>query len=333
MTATAIFTNKGGVGKTMFACNLAHGFSAAGQKTLVIDLDPQCNATELLLGQSVWAGAMGKGTTDVASIMDPVARGDGYIREIVPVRSEGFELDLIPGSVSFALHEDLLAGDWGNAKAADIRGLRTTMVFADVIRRIASEYDQIIVDCGPSLGSINRAALIAVDRFISPVGADIFSRAAMGNMAKWIGNWRRSLERIPAMSGTSKENLEDMLGQPVPVCAGFGGYLESTADRRAVATRTSFTDEIRRGLDRSALDLALAADPRFEGNCGRIGEIPYCGALPYYAQNHNLPYALLTAEHGLVGAQFAHALKAREGYAEMAERLLGDLEPAHEPVP
>ena len=55
MYSLAFFNNKGGVGKTTLSCNMAFYFaSAKGQRVLVIDCDPQCNATQLLLPDNIW---------------------------------------------------------------------------------------------------------------------------------------------------------------------------------------------------------------------------------------------------------------------------------------
>lgn len=162
MTTTAIFTNKGGVGKTTFACNLAHALSVSGKRVLLIDADPQANATHLTMRDL----NLDK-FTGLLDVFGPVARGDGRIKSVNTGHSKEFGIDVIHGHISMSLMEDMMAGDWNRATGGDVRGINTTLTIKDLVSRVKDDYDEIIIDCAPALGSLNRAALIAADRFIS----------------------------------------------------------------------------------------------------------------------------------------------------------------------
>ena len=130
----------------------------------------------------------------IYNIIRPLSTGRGYTEGIEPKRAENFDVDIILGDPRLALTEDLLARDWGAAIAGDTRGLRTTMLFAQVLS-LCQDYDYVFFDMGPSLGSINRAVLIACNYFLSPMSIDIFSIRAIENISTWLSQWTTQLAR------------------------------------------------------------------------------------------------------------------------------------------
>jgi hypothetical protein len=76
-----------------------------------------------------------------------------------------------------------------------MRGIRTTFVFADVVRKAKEmNYDFVFFDMGPSLGAINRSILLAMDFFLVPMAIDIFSIWAIRNIGDTVGVWQRELK-------------------------------------------------------------------------------------------------------------------------------------------
>lgn len=160
MKSIAIFNNKGGVGKTTLLCNLAAYLSKVlNKKVLVIDADPQCNATQSMFSDITINDIYTKDSFTIYNIIKPLAAGKGFTKELQPLHSETFGVDIIPGDPALALTEDLLATDWSQAISGNTRGLRTTFLFSNLLSKCKT-YDFVIFDMGPSLGSINRAVLI-----------------------------------------------------------------------------------------------------------------------------------------------------------------------------
>lgn len=102
-------------------------------------------------------------------------------------------VDLVPGDPKLALKEDLISKDWQDATGGNVRGLRTTFLFSEFLRRCKA-YDFVLFDVGPSLGSINRAVLLGCDYFLSPMSIDIFSLKAIKNISSALREWKRRLE-------------------------------------------------------------------------------------------------------------------------------------------
>jgi cellulose biosynthesis protein BcsQ len=194
MQSIAFFNNKGGVGKTTLLCNVSAFLALErGKKVLVVDADPQCNATQLMLDEAdVFELYDNSKSFTIHSVVHPLSIGKGYSNKLEPIKVADYGIDLIPGDPKLALKEDLLSKDWQDATGGDVRGLRTSFLFSQLLSR-CQDYDYVFFDMGPSLGSINRAVLLACDFFVSPMSIDIFSLKAIENISTAILEWRKKL--------------------------------------------------------------------------------------------------------------------------------------------
>ena len=159
-----VFNQKGGVGKSTITCNLAAISAAQGQRTLVIDLDPQGNSTQYLLG-----GPHEDANISAAEFFDQTlkfsARPKGADAYVVSTPWEG--LDVIPSHPSLdELHSKL-------ESRYKIYKLRDALV------DLADTYDRIYIDTPPALNFYTRSALIAAQGCLIPFDCDDFSRRAL----------------------------------------------------------------------------------------------------------------------------------------------------------
>lgn len=149
----AIANQKGGVGKTTTTINLAASLAAEGKKVLVVDADPQANATS---GLGVDPGKM------EASIYECLA--DGYPVDGAQVTTCVPGLDLVGSRIDLA-----------GAEIELISKPQRERVLKKALQSVASKYDFIIIDCSPSLGLITVNALTAAQSVIIPVQAEYFA--------------------------------------------------------------------------------------------------------------------------------------------------------------
>jgi chromosome partitioning protein len=188
----AFFNNKGGVGKTSLVYHLAWMFSEKGIPTLAVDLDPQSNLTAMFLDEQrleqIWPD--GEHPETIYGAIRPIMRGTGDINEtrIIPLNDN---LGLIAGDLGLSRFEDKLSIAWPNCQLQDEAAFRTMTAFHRVVNNGAgTKFKLILIDVGPNLGAINRAALIASDHICIPLAPDLFSLQGLKNLGPTLGEWR-----------------------------------------------------------------------------------------------------------------------------------------------
>jgi len=172
----SVINQKGGVGKTTTVINLAAGLSMQGKKTLVIDLDPQGNATTGL-GMS----NAGSSNQTIYSVLN----GTKKISEVV--KKTKFEnLDLITSNVDLSGLEVETAGD---SRRAFILKDELALILNDS----GASYSHILIDCPPSLSLLTIMALVASDSLVVPLQAEFFALEGLTQLMKTIERIKNNL--------------------------------------------------------------------------------------------------------------------------------------------
>jgi len=170
MKTIAFFNNKGGVGKTTLVYHLAWMLADMGRAVIAADLDPQCNLTSMFLDEDrleeLWPD--GKHPNTIHGVVEPILRGIGDIQapkvEAIATQmgSHTGDLGLIAGDLALSGFEDKLSDAWPRCHNRDESSFRIMTVFYRAILLAAEQRgaDLVLIDVGPNLGAINRAALI-----------------------------------------------------------------------------------------------------------------------------------------------------------------------------
>ena len=177
-TVYAIANQKGGVGKTTTAVNVAACIAEAGFATLLIDIDPQANAT---LG-------LGVPKDTVPNIYDVLAGRCGLDEALADTAIE--RLQLVPA------HPDLAGA---NVELPREPGSETRL--RDALGDVRSRFDYVLLDCPPSLGPLTVNALVAADRVIMPVQTEYFALEGLAGLLDTLALIQRELNPRLTVAG------------------------------------------------------------------------------------------------------------------------------------
>ncbi|WP_114394563.1 ParA family protein [Oleisolibacter albus] len=320
MRSVAFFNNKGGVGKTTLLCNVAACIATYYKKSVcVVDADPQCNATQYFFDDNAVNELYSSDDSfTIYKILEPLSLGDGYNEKIELKRAPRFNVDVLPGDPRLALTEDLLARDWGDARAGEVRGIRTSLAFSEMLAKLSS-YDYVLFDVSPSLGAINRSIMLSSDYFMSPVSLDIFSLKAFENIAHWIDGWWTEWEN--GLRNSRRPQSIPQLPYSKPQFIGYvtQSYLakrDKEGQRRAVQAY----EHIRQKIDNIIISTNIA--PQLGGKNLEIGTVPNLFSLVPMSQSNHTPIFGLNASDGVVGAHFAKVKDALEIFKNVSSGFL-----------
>jgi chromosome partitioning protein len=172
-----VVNQKGGVGKTTTAVNLAAGLAERGQRTLLIDADPQGNATT---GIGIDKTSIQATLYDVfAAIIEDPDTANPLDEAVVHVSKN---LDVVPATLDLAGAEPILLGAVGK-----------DLILRDALETARDRYDWIIVDAPPSLGLLTINILAASDQVLVPMQCEFYALEGLSQLMKTIDVVRRRI--------------------------------------------------------------------------------------------------------------------------------------------
>ena len=174
----AVTNQKGGVGKTTTAINLSACLAARGKRVLLVDLDPQGNATS----------GVGKANADSNTVYD-VLIGEAEAKDAILETGYG-TLDLMPTAIELAGAEIELVG-------MEDREL----LLKNALNTICDRYDYIMIDCPPSLSLLTINALSAADSVLIPIQCEYYALEGLGALMNTVKLMRRKLNPDLGIAG------------------------------------------------------------------------------------------------------------------------------------
>ena len=304
MTAVAFFNNKGGVGKTSLVYHLAWMYADLGVCTVAADLDPQANLTGMFLdeyaAEDLWSPDPPRKT--IHGSLVPLLRGTGDIAPPTMINPQP-PLGLVAGDLALSGAEDEFSSQWPQCLDGSERAFRVITALRRVLDRAReqAEADLVLIDVGPNLGAINRAALIAADFVVVPLAPDLFSLQGLRNLGptlrKWREQWESRLSRATELSGLKDVDMPSGAMRPI----GYVVLQHAVRLDRPVRAYARWMDEIPGEYRDSVLDEADTAliDTSEDEHC--LATLKHYRSLMPYAQEARKPMFRLTSADGAIG--------------------------------
>jgi chromosome partitioning protein len=229
----ALANQKGGVGKTTTTINLAACLAEAGERTLVVDLDPQANATSGL-------GERANGSSSLDLLdgipLPQLARPTRFAR-----------LDLVPAKAELA----------GAAVDLSRRG-DGERYLADALTSATDDYEFVFVDCPPSLGPLTVNALAAADRVLVPVQAEYYALEGLAQLVGSVELVRSRLNPRLALGGVLLTMVDRRTRLAADVAAEVRRHFGELVFRASVPRSVRVAEAPSHGLPVTAYDRASA---------------------------------------------------------------------------
>lgn len=337
MKTIAFFNNRSGARKTSFVYHLAWMLGDLEHRILTVDLDPQANLSGMFLNEDrleeLWSG-QGENTIDGG--IAPLFEGVGDITDSPHVEKVTEKIGLLTGNLSLSKREDELSAQWPKCLDGDEWAFRVTTAFARLIERAGQEFEAevVLVDVGPNLGAINRAALIASDYVVVPLVPDLFSLQGLHNVGPALREWREAWGKrlqnkpdglsisLPAGDmqpiGYAVMRYAIKLHQPVYVYArhikripkAYRDFVLESASTPAAGVKEALVEDLSVSVPRGSTDQNL------------LGDLKDYHLLMPLARDANKPMFMLKPADGVAGAEHKAVLDCYEDFKEVADEIL-----------
>jgi cellulose biosynthesis protein BcsQ len=291
---------------------------------LAVDLDPQSNLTSIFLEESeiekLWPE--GNHPDTILGSINPLIERLGDLQEPKPIRIER-QLHLIAGDLGLSTFEDRLSEAWSkclddNAPTAH-DGFRVVTAFHRVMKAAAEKHESelVLIDVGPNIGAMNRAALVAADFVVIPLGADLFSLQGLRNLGPTLRDWR--VGWATRQGGKVPPGLSLPSGRMKPL--GYVLLNPSVRENRPVKSYLKWANRIPDTYAKEVLnDSGQPASADDDNN--QLAMLKHFKSLMPMAQDARKPMFQLTAADGAIGGHAGAVQDCKRQFETLAKRIL-----------
>lgn len=320
MKTIGFFNNKGGVGKTSLVYHVAWMLGLLGRRVLAVDLDPQANLTSMFLPEErleeIWEQTP---RPTLHGAVSPQFRGVG---DIVPPAIEEVQerIGLLAGDLELSQIEDDLSQAWPKCQSGDERSFRVMSAFARAIGVGGAAFaaEVALVDVGPNLGALNRAALLACDFVVVPLGADLFSLQGLRNMGPTLRKWRATWQQMRPNNPDPSLVLPPGMIEPI----GYVVMRHSVQAGRPARAFGKWIARIPADYRRFVLDRPDGEASDVESDPNRIARLKDYRSLMPMAQETRKPMFLLRPADGAFGGHQGAVLDCYGDFEALTREII-----------
>jgi cellulose biosynthesis protein BcsQ len=246
----------------------------------------------------------------------PLFGGTGDVRP-THIESLSESLGLLVGDLALSRIEDDLSTEWPRCLEGRERAFRVTTAFWRVINEAAERHhaDMTLIDVGPNLGAINRAALVASSHVVVPVAPDLFSLQGLNNLGpalrQWRDTWRQALPKAAASLGPLPQ------GEMAPVGYVLMQHVERLG--RPVKAYAKWQTKLQNAYRRSVLGETQSTPGGNDPN--PLYRIKHYRSLMPLAMEAGKPMFSLTNADGAIGAHQRNVQQCRADFEALAQAI------------
>lgn len=322
MKTIVFFNNKGGVGKTSLVYHLAWMFADLGVPLIAADLDPQANLTSMFLEEErlekLWPD--GDHPQSLLGAIKPILKGTGDIMQ-PHIEEVSSHIGLVVGDLGLSTFEDKLSSAWPLCNDRDESAFRIVSAFYRLLVQAAEarEANLILLDVGPNLGAINRAAIIAAESVVVPLAPDLFSLQGLRNLGPSLRRWREEWdERL-------KKNPEPTLNLPKSGMQAVGYVIQQHAMRmdRPVQAYGRWMAKIPSVYLEAVLNESTAKAPTVVSDPNCLATLKHYRSLMPMAMEAKKPMFFLKPADGAIGAHANATKDCYRDFESLARQIAG----------
>jgi len=315
----SFFNNKGGVGKTSLVYHLAWMYSELGLRVLAADLDPQANLTAMCVEDEDRLEELWEGGKTLHAALCPLMEGTGdiapaHVEEVTP------GLGLVVGDLRLSLVEDELSSQWPECLDGKPRAFRVLSALWRVLMGAARDFGAqlALIDVGPNLGALNRAALVASDHVVVPLAPDLYSLQGLRNLGPTLRRWQRE------WADRRKRNPVQGLDLPGGTMRPIGYVILQHAIRldRPVRAYARWMARIAPTYHEAVLEEQVSAESLSADNDPHcLATLKHYRSLMPMAQEARKPMFKLTPADGAFGGHTRAVLDCGRDFRQLAGRI------------
>ncbi len=324
MKTIAFFSNKGEVGTTLLVYHLAWMFEEIGCRVIAVDLDPQANLSGMFLGENR-LGELCQNAQTIDGSIAPLFEGAADVSAEPHIEKISEKIGLLVGDLALSRREDDLSEQWLRCLDREKQAFCVIIAFARLVAQAGEEFqaDLALIDTGPNLGAINRAALMASDYVVMPLAPDLSSLPGLANaglmLGKWKEEWKDRIAREPKGLGITlpKDNMKPL---------GYIVMRRVIRLYRSVRAVSRWIEKIPMQYRQAVLQESSSTLPAIDADEHLLADLKDYRVLMPMAQEANKPMFMLKPADGALGTMQNAARSCYDDFRALAEKIIDKLE-------